>query len=113
MSDGTNGIAGVVGDMTGDLDVVVGELAELAVIHTELLLLRGGAEGETGDEVEEEEDEAGEGEGPGEGGEGAGELVAYLGPVALDPAEGGPLGDRKSTRLNSSHSGESRMPSSA
>ena len=37
-------------------------------------------------------------------------------PVALDEFEGErgvPLQDRKSTRLNSSHSGESRMPSSA
>ena len=32
---------------------------------------------------------------------------------AGDPAQGGGEGDRKSTRLNSSHSGESRMPSSA
>ena len=36
---------------------------------------------------------------------------ALLGEVAA-MAEG-PLADRKSTRLNSSHSGESRMPSSA
>ena len=78
--------------MARELDVVVGELAELDVVHAELLLGGGGAEGEPRDEVEEEEGEAGEGEGPGEGGEGAGELVAYLGPVALDPAEGGPLG---------------------
>ena len=32
--------------------------------------------------------------------------------IALDPAADCPA-DRKSTRLNSSHSGESRMPSSA
>ena len=30
-----------------------------------------------------------------------------------EPGEAGVPGDRKSTRLNSSHSGESRMPSSA
>ena len=31
----------------------------------------------------------------------------------LELAEANPLVDRKSTRLNSSHSGQSRMPSSA
>ena len=34
-------------------------------------------------------------------------------PLAKDVAEFDFAGDRKSTRLNSSHSGESRMPSSA
>ena len=34
-------------------------------------------------------------------------------PGVLGVGEVRPLGDRKSTRLNSSHSGESRMPSSA
>ena len=33
--------------------------------------------------------------------------------VVLIENEFGEIGDRKSTRLNSSHSGESRMPSSA
>ena len=33
--------------------------------------------------------------------------------VASAPAAGGAAGDRKSTRLNSSHSDRSRMPSSA
>ena len=37
----------------------------------------------------------------------------FIGPTRIDfPAQNGPE-DRKSTRLNSSHSGESRMPSSA
>ena len=34
-------------------------------------------------------------------------------PCHIDGARGQPAADRKSTRLNSSHSGESRMPSSA
>ena len=33
--------------------------------------------------------------------------------ILLVPIQGEPLGDRKSTRLNSSHIEESRMPSSA
>lgn len=66
------GAAGGVGEVAGDLDIVVGEFAELDVVHAELLVLGGGAEGEAGDEVDEEEDEAGEAEGPGEGGAGAG-----------------------------------------
>ena len=43
---------------------------------------------------------------PGAAGQGALTLSLFLAGFALSP-------DRKSTRLNSSHSGESRMPSSA
>lgn len=78
--------------MAGELDVIVGKLAELDVVHAELLLLGAGAQGQAGDEVEEEEDEAGQDEGPGKGRDGAGELVAHLDPVMLDPAEGLPGG---------------------
>lgn len=85
------GEADVVRDVTGDLDVVVGELAELAVVHAELLLLGAGAQGQARDEVEDEEDEAGEDEGPGEGSDSASELVAHLHPVVLDPAQRTPL----------------------
>ena len=77
--------------MARELDVVVGELTELDVIHAELLFLGGGAQGQTRDEVEQEEDQAGQGEGPGKGSDGAGELVTHLYPVVLDPAEGLPL----------------------
>ena len=69
------------------LDVVVRKLAELAVVQTELLLLGCHAQGQAGDEVHEEEQEAGEDEGPEEDGAGAGELVAELDPVVLDPAD--------------------------
>ena len=46
----------------------------------------------------------------------AGDLVQFAGAVALSNcpvSQAGCCLDRKSTRLNSSHSGESRMPSSA
>lgn len=81
-----------VGQVTGQLNVVVGKLAELDVVHAQLLLLGGGAQAQAGDQVEEEEDHAGQGEGPGEGGDSAGELVAHLDPVVFDPAEGFPFG---------------------
>lgn len=81
------GVNGAV-DLAGDLDVVVGELAELAVVEAELLLLGGHAQGQAGDEVHDEEQEAGQDEGPGEGGAGAGNLVTELDPVVLDPADG-------------------------
>lgn len=74
--------------MTGDLDVIIRKLAELEIVHADLLLLGRSTEGEAGHEVHEEEDEAGEDKGPEEGGAGAGELVADLNPVVLDPADG-------------------------
>jgi hypothetical protein len=74
--------------VAGELNVIVGELAELAVIHANLLLGGGGTEGQTGDEVHEEQDDAGEDEGPGEAGEGTGDLVAELDEVAVNPADG-------------------------
>ena len=43
----------------------------------------------------------------------AGDLVGLTSGVLVIGAAANVLGDRKSTRLNSSHSGESRMPSSA
>lgn len=76
-------------DVPPHLDVVVGELAELAVVDADVLVLDVDAQGEAGDEVHEEEDDAGEGEGVAEDGADAGELVAELDPVAVDPADGG------------------------
>lgn len=78
-----------IGDVPRQLDVVVGELAELAVVDADLLVLGADAEGQARDEVHEEEDDAGEGKGPAKGGADAGELVAELDPMVLDPADGG------------------------
>ena len=44
---------------------------------------------------------------------GSGVVVTDVAPGTVAEAAGIKEGDRKSTRLNSSHSGESRMPSSA
>lgn len=78
-----------ISNMPRQLNVIVRKLAELAVVHTNFFVLGADAEGETGDEVHEEEDDAGECKGPAEGGADAGELVAELDPVVLDPADGG------------------------
>lgn len=80
-----------VAEVAGELDVVVGKLSKLNVVHTKLFLLRGGAEGQARNEVEEEEDDAAEDKGPGESSNSTGELVAHLDPVVLDPAERTPL----------------------
>lgn len=74
--------------MTAELDVVVGELAELAVVQAHLLLLGGDAQAEAGDEVHEEEDDAGEDEGVGETGDAVGELVGELDVVVVEPTTG-------------------------
>jgi hypothetical protein len=73
-------------DGAGDLDVVVGKLAELSIIETDLLLLGGDAQRQTGDQVHDEQDEAGNNERVGEAGDGVGELVGELDPVAVNPA---------------------------
>lgn len=74
--------------MPRHLDIVVGKLAQLAVVAANGLVLCAHAEGQTGDKVHEEEDEAGEDERPAEGCADAGELVAELDVVAVDPADG-------------------------
>ena len=78
-----------VGNVPRQLDVVVRELAQLAVVHTDLFVLGADAQGQARNEVHEEEDDAGEGKGPAEGGADAGDLVAELDPVVLDPADVG------------------------
>lgn len=79
-------------DVPPHLNIVVGELAELAVVDTNVLVVDGDAQGEAGDEVHEEENDAGEGERVAEDGADAGELVAELDPVAVDPADGAERG---------------------
>jgi len=85
---GVGFVSGEAGDLAGDLDVVVRELAQLRIIQTKLLLLGRDTEAQAGDEVHEEEDEGGQAERPEETGGGAGQLVAELDPVVLDPATG-------------------------
>ena len=70
------------------LNIIVGELAKLSIIHTNDFFFRGCAEGETWDEIHDEEDDAGADEGIGETGNGVCELVAELDPVAVEPAAG-------------------------
>lgn len=70
----------------GDLDVVVGELAKLGVVETQLLVLGADAEGETGDKVHDEQNDAGHDEAVGETGDAIGQLVSKLNPVSIDPA---------------------------
>ena len=81
-------VAQVVQDLAGQLDVVVGELADLRVVDAQDLGLLGGAQGEAGDQVHEEEDQAGAAEGVDAAGDGVRELVAELDPVVVEPAAG-------------------------
>lgn len=73
-------------DVAAELDVVVGELAQLGVVQARLLLLGGGAQAEAGDEVHDEEDDAGDAERVGEAGDAVGELVRELDVVVVEPA---------------------------
>ena len=84
----SNGISGV----AAELDVVVGELAELAVVETELLLGGADAQAETGHQVHQEQDDTGEDEGVGEPGNRVGELIAQLDVVLVDPSTLNPSG---------------------
>jgi hypothetical protein len=70
------------------LDIVIGELAELAVVDADDLCFLAGAQRQTGDQVHEEEDDAGAEEGVGEAGDGVRQLVAELDVVAVEPAAG-------------------------
>jgi hypothetical protein len=74
--------------VAGDLDVVIGELAELAVVETNLLPLGGDAQRQAGHEVHEEQDDAGHDERVREAGDAVGKLVAELDVVVVDPAAG-------------------------
>lgn len=89
MGLGGEGLAGA--DVAGvalELDVVVGELAELAVVEANVLLLGGDAQAEAGHQVHQEQDQARHDERVGEAGDRVGELVAELDPVVVDPAAG-------------------------
>jgi len=64
-----SGTLSIIQHFTGQLDVVVSELAYLAVVDTEDFGFFRGAEGEPGDEVHDEKDQAGADEGVGGAGE--------------------------------------------
>ncbi len=51
-----------VNHISGNLDVVISELADFGLVHTHDLLLVGCTEVETGDQIDQEEDEAAEDE---------------------------------------------------
>lgn len=74
--------------MASKLNVIVGELAELGIIETKLLLLGRDTERETRDKVHEKQDDAGDDERVRETGNAVSELVAELDVVLVDPAAG-------------------------
>lgn len=73
------------------LDVIVGELAQLVVVHAEQFGFLGGAQVEAGDVVDGEGDESGHDEGVADAGDDVGDLdvellVVVVGPAADDDA---------------------------
>jgi hypothetical protein len=74
--------------LAAQLYVVVGELAELGIVQAGGLVVLGGAEGETWDQVHEEQDQASTDEGVGETRNGIGELVSELDVVLVEPSTG-------------------------
>lgn len=73
-------------NVAAQLDVVICELAKLAIIKTDILLLRRGTERQAGDEVHQKEDDAGHDERVREAGNTVSELEAELDPVVIEPA---------------------------
>jgi len=73
-------------DLTGQLNVVVCELANLCIINTQDFGFLASTERETGDQIHDEEDEAGSTERVGTSGDRISELVAELDPVVVEPA---------------------------
>lgn len=76
--------------ITTDLDVIVGELAELVVVHTEEFGFFRGAEMKTGDLVDAEGEERAHDECVGSAGHNVRDLNVHLLPVVVDPSS---LGD--------------------
>lgn len=75
-----------------ELDVVVGELAQLNIIDTQLFLLGIDTELQARDQVDQEENDAGENERPRETGAAVGDLITKLDKVSANPTradEGG------------------------
>jgi hypothetical protein len=78
--------------VTADLNVVVGELAELVVIHTQELSLLRGAQVKTRDLVDDESNDGGHDEGVGSAGDDVRNLDVQLLPVVVEPATGDDAG---------------------
>jgi len=78
----------IVQHLAGQLDVVVGELANFGVVDAEDLGLLGGAQREARDQVHDEEDDAGAAERVDAARDRVRQLVAQLDPVVVEPAAG-------------------------
>lgn len=85
---GSDRVAQDIAGVASKLNVIVGELAELSIIKTKLLLLGRDTERKTRDQVHEEQDDAGDDERVREAGNAVGKLVAELDVVLVDPAAG-------------------------
>lgn len=75
----------VVEDLAGELDVVIGELANLGIVDAEYLRLLVGTEPQAGYHVDDEQDQSRKGEGVEAAGDGVGQLVAQLDPMVVKP----------------------------
>lgn len=82
----------VVQHLPGQLDIVVGELADFCVVDAEDLRVFGGSDLQAGDHVEYEEDQAGPHKGVGAPADRIGQLVSQLYPVVVQPASVDDLG---------------------
>lgn len=78
----------IVEDLARQLDVVVGELANLGVVDSQNLGLLVGAQAQARDHVDEEQDERREDERVETPRDAVGELVAQLHPVVVEPPAG-------------------------
>lgn len=74
--------------MASNLDVVVGKLAELAIIQPNFLLVGADTQRQAGNEVHEEQDDAGDHKRVREPGNTVSELIAELDVVVVDPTAG-------------------------
>jgi hypothetical protein len=78
----------IAGYVASNLDIVVRELAKLAIVETNLFLLGADAQRQTGNEVHEEQDDAGHDKRVREPSHTVGKLVTELDVVLVDPATG-------------------------
>ena len=79
-------IAHIVQDLTGQLNVIVCELADLSIVDTEDLSFFAGTEREAWDQVHDEENDTGSAERVDASGDGVRQLVAELDPVVIEPS---------------------------